>query len=103
MKIVFIDSSWSNTKDKNYSGVGYYRLVNPAKYIKKYNIKVIGKEIQTLYKKPEDTLKNIMRDNDIVLTKAVDNPQACAQLLFYRDYYKRKLIVDLDDNYFEVR
>ena len=103
MKIVFIDNSWNNTKDKNYSGVGYYRLVNPAKYIKKYNIKVIDKEIQTLYNKPEDTLKNIMRDNDIVLTKAVDNPQACAQLLFYRDYYKRKLIVDLDDNYFEVR
>ncbi len=103
MKIVFIDNSWNHTKDGNYSGVGYYRLVNPAKYIKKYDVKVIGQDIKDLYEEKSDTLKNIIRDNDIIVTKAVDNPTACAQLGFYKDHYNKKLVVDLDDNYFEVR
>lgn len=100
MKIAFIENTWGNTKNGGYSGVGYYRLVNPAKYVKKHDIKIIGDDIKTM---GEDALQKIIENNDIIVTKAVDNPEACSRIMFFRDHYKKKVVVDLDDNYFEVR
>ncbi len=103
MKIAFLDNSWNNTKDGNYSGVGYYRIVQPAKYIKKHDIRVIGSDIKRYSEKAEDTLHDIVRDHDIIVTKAIDNMQAASNLIFFKQHYNKKLVIDLDDNYFEVR
>lgn len=103
MKIAFIETTWNNTKNNQYSGVGYYRLVSPAKFIKKHDIQIIGSNIKTLTENPDEVLKYIFENNDIVVTKAVDNPSACSQIAFWKNEFKKKLVVDLDDNYFEVR
>lgn len=103
MKIAFIDNTWNNTKDHNYSGVGYYRIVQPAKYIAKYDIRVISNDIKKYSKKEEDVLEDIIKDHDIIVTKVIDNPTAAAKVAFYKKHYNKKLIIDLDDNYFEVR
>ncbi len=101
MKVAFIDNSWNNTKDNNYSGVGYYRIVQPAKYIKKHDVKVIGNNIKDYG--GENVLEQIIKDHDIIVTKAVDNPTAASQIAFFKEHYNKKLVIDLDDNYFEVR
>src|SRR5574343_736425 len=102
-KIAFIENTWNNTKDGKYSGVGYYRLVLPAKYIKKYQIDIIGKEIKDWGDDLATVFGKLFREYDAVVTKAVDNPQAASALCFCAQHFKKTLIVDLDDNYFEVR
>lgn len=102
-KIAFIENTWNNTKNKEYSGVGYYRLVCPSKYIKNYQIDVIGKEIKEWGTELADVFGRLFREYDAVVTKAIDNPQAASALCFMANHYSKPLIIDLDDNYFEVR
>lgn len=103
MNIAFIEATWNNTKNKDYSGVGYYRMVLPAKFIKEHNINIIGSNIKTLTENKDDVLRFIFEKYDIVVTKAIDNPSACSQICYWAKEYGKKLVVDLDDNYFEVR
>ena len=103
MKIAFIEATWNNTKNRDYSGVGYYRMVLPAKFIKEHDIRIIGSEIKTITENKDDALKYIFENHDIVMTKAIDNPSACSQIAYWSKELGKKLVVDLDDNYFEVR
>lgn len=99
-----IDSSYQNTPNRGYSGVGYYRQVLPAKYLSdKFDIHIYRDDLKSLGETNEDMFGNLFRDNDIVITKAVDNPHACSALAYFANFYKKPLIVDLDDNYFTVR
>lgn len=105
-KIAWIDSSYVNTSNKKYSGVGYYRIINPVKHLNKlnkYENIVYNRNLEDLGATNEEMYSNLFRDHDMVITKAVDNPHACAALGFFADYWKKPLIVDLDDNYFTVR
>lgn len=102
-KIAFIENTWNNTKDKQYSGVGYYRLIQPARYITKYQIDVIGQEIKDWEGSLAQVFEKLFTEYDAVVTKAVDNPQAASALCFMAQHFKKPLIVDMDDNYFEVR
>lgn len=102
-RVAFIDTTWNNTKDGKYSGVGYYRVILPARFIKKYDVSVYGKNIHDLGATEEDIFKNLFLNHDAVVTKAVDNPKAASALCFFAQHYKKPLIIDLDDNYFEVR
>lgn len=106
-KIAFIENTWNNTKDGGYSGVGYYRLILPAKYLnlisKKYQIDIIGPEIKFWKGDIAEIFGKLFTDYDAVVTKAVDNPKASSALCFMAQHFKKPLIVDLDDNYFEVR
>ena len=103
MKIAFIEATWNNTKNNDYSGVGYYRQISPAKFFKKHDVHIIGSNIKKLTENPDDALRYIFENYDIVMTKAIDNPSACSQIAFWKNEFKKKLVVDLDDNYFEVR
>lgn len=100
-KIAFIEATWNNTKNKDFSGVGYYRMIQPAKFLK--DIRIIGSDIKTLTDNPDDVLRHIFEKYDIVMTKAIDNPSACSMIAYWKKEYNKKLIIDLDDNYFEVR
>ena len=102
MKIAFIEATWNNTKNGDYSGVGYYRQILPAKY-SGLDIDIIGSNIKTLIDNPDDVLRHIFEKYDIVMTKAIDNPSACSMIAYWKQEYGKKLVVDLDDNYFEVR
>ena len=94
MKIAFIEATWNNTKNKDYSGVGYYRQISPAKFIKKHEIDIIDSNIKTLTKDPDDVLRYIFEKYDIVVTKAIDNPSACSQIAYWKKEYNKKLVVD---------
>jgi glycosyltransferase involved in cell wall biosynthesis len=103
-KIAFLDSSYAHTKNKKYSGVGYYRMIQPARFLKdNFEITVFNQNLQELGENNEKMFSKLFEDYDMVVTKAVDNPHACSALGFFSDYYKKPLIIDLDDNYFTVR
>jgi glycosyltransferase involved in cell wall biosynthesis len=103
-KIAFIESTCQNTKNGGYSGVGYYRIVKPAQYLKNdYDITVYGKDIVDLGNTNEEMYLNLFNSHDLVITKAVDSPRSAGAMAFFSDYTKTPYVVDLDDNYFEVR
>jgi glycosyltransferase involved in cell wall biosynthesis len=112
MKIAVIMTDWSSneyrTKHNLYGGVGYYRIVKPyqelAKRYKDISVDIYNKELseQSKGKKPEVFWNEFVSKYDIIITKAIDNGQAAAMLKFFCERLGKKLIMDLDDNYFEV-
>lgn len=103
-KIAMIYTCWSGNKLNRYTGVGYYRVIKPAQYLKKYyDVDIIGKDFIELGKNTEERYTNLFKKYDMIITKAVDSPQACSALLFFAKKYNKPLILDLDDNYFTVR
>ena len=89
-KIAWIDSSYVNTSNKRYSGVGYYRIINPVKHLNKlnkYENIVYNRNLEDLGATNEEMYSNLFRDHDMVITKAVDNPHACAALGFFSDFW----------------
>jgi glycosyltransferase involved in cell wall biosynthesis len=104
MKICYIYTDWALRPDKKYGGVGYYRVIKPAQYLSKfYDVDVYGENIKTLGKTPEEMWINIYSKYDVVIVKAVDNEIAAGMMMFYARHFNKHVILDLDDNYIEVR
>lgn len=106
------DWATSEYRKKNnlYGGVGYYRIVAPYKelakaYPDKYEVDIYNKELseQSEGKKAEAFWSEFVQRYDIIITKAIDNPIAATQISFFCNRFGVKLVLDLDDNYFEVK
>ena len=109
-KIAFISTDWAQSeerkKNNSYGGVSYYRLVKPMEYLKKwYECEYLGADIQKLAegKTTEQFYDYLAMKYDMIITKQIDNPQAIAALSFFCKMRGVPLIMDLDDNLYEVR
>lgn len=103
-KICYIYTDWAHRPDKQYGGVGYYRVIKPAKFLSKYyDVDVYGANLVGLKETPMKLWQFIFGQYDMVIVKQVDNEQAAGMMLFFADYYKKPVILDLDDNFIEVR
>lgn len=106
MKVLGILTDWRHNeyriKNDAYGAVSYYRIVKPLESVgqtwvgKKWDAKRGDKNNEEWY-------KELVQDWDIIITKHVDNPQAGAALGFMCQHFGKKLVVDLDDNLFEVK
>lgn len=104
MKICYIYTDWAHRPDKKYGGVGYYRVVKPAEYLKQWHeVDVFGEDLKTLGETPEKLWQKVFTTYDIVIIKQVDNEIAAGIMFFFAEMYDKKIILDLDDNYVEVR
>lgn len=92
-------------------GVGYYRIQKPAQFLRhKYDIFEFGDLISTHKKlksigkdwSGEDMVPNLIKECDLVWMKNVSHPGGLAWFAGAADYYKKPLIVDMDDNYMAV-
>jgi hypothetical protein len=107
-KILFIWTEWSSNeyrkKNNAYGGIGYYRIIKPAQYLKQwYDIDIKGRDIADLGETGEDVWKHVFETYDLVFTKHTDNAQAANAMLALADNYKKPIIVDMDDNYLTNR
>lgn len=112
VKILAISTDYSvndyRTKNNLYGGIGYYRLYRPYEELRRqypeYEIDILNRELVDMEKeyKGDDFFPNLIQKYDIIITKAVDNAPACSMITFLCDHFKKKLVVDLDDNYFKV-
>lgn len=106
MKVLGILIDWQQNEYRKKHGawgaVSYYRLVKPLESIGQ---KWIGKEIKKMSegKNNEQHYSELVQPYDIIVTKHVDSAQAAASLAFMCKHFGKKLVVDLDDNLFEVR
>ena len=105
-KILFYRADWnsnaSRQADDGYGGVGYYRTVQPAKYVKGHEVTVVGAKLHKKGETAEQQWTRIFKNYDIFWTTYFSDAQVASQIFYHRDKFKKKVIVDLDDNYLDV-
>jgi glycosyltransferase involved in cell wall biosynthesis len=86
------------------SSVDWWRIMNPYTQVAKKKGWDIEFKIKAHDEKeePEEMWDKIGRENDIIVTSYIDTPKAYAYLRATCQKYKRKLVMDLDDNVYEV-
>lgn len=105
-RVLFYRSDWNGNYERQvadgYGGVGYYRIVQPAKYLKGHEVTVIGAGL----KRPPETMEKmwnrIFTDYDVFWTSYFANPQEASAMFYYRDKLRKKVVVDLDDDYLAI-
>lgn len=88
-------------KDK-YGGVGYYRIVKPAEFLKGHEVDVVGIGLGRKGEGREQKWDRIFREYDVFWTSYFSDPQEASAIFYNRDKYKKKVVIDLDDNYLAI-
>ena len=107
-RIAAIYTEWNTNEYRSatnsYGGIGYYRIVKPAEQLRRlgYEVDVLGKEISE-WGNMMEAFSRLFISYDIIYIKQVDDPYTASNLLALAEHYGKKVIVDLDDNYLDVR
>lgn len=100
MKTCFIYTDWAHRKDHKYGGVGYYRAVKPAQFL---GVDIYGENLKEIDKNTEKLWQKMFDKYDVVVVKQSDAEIPTGLMLFFAQYYGKKVVFDFDDNVFEVR
>jgi glycosyltransferase involved in cell wall biosynthesis len=108
MKILFnyIDYNHSPERKRlnHYGGVGYYRLIQPARALQKYSkndVDIMGKEAVLF----GDSLSNwdeVFKKYDVLWLASVYGEQNMSAIYYWAQHHKKKVIMDVDDNYLDL-
>ena len=108
--LAWISTDWSvneeRKKNNTFGGVTYYRLVKPMQHLEdEYDCRYYGSNIQEMAKglSTEEFYNSFVLQHDMIIVKHVDNPQAIGALTFYCKMHAVPLVIDLDDNLYEIR
>ncbi len=85
-----------------YGGVGYYRIVKPSQFIKGHEVDVIGIKLNKKGESAEQRWSRIFSTYDVFWTTYFHDPQEASQIFYHRDKFKKKVVVDCDDNFFDI-
>lgn len=107
-KICALDSSWAvnpyRKKTGHYGAIPYYRLIKPMENLTEwFDIDFWGKAWMEKFKTGEEAYIYMAKNYDLIFSKHIDNGAAGSNLLAMADHFKKKVVVDLDDNYLEIR
>ena len=94
-------------KLNSYGGCGYYRTLKIAQQLEpEYEVTVWNREWKDKAKEfnnnMEMLISHIYLNYDIVWMHFTDNPMTFAWLRTGATYYKKKLVMDIDDNFLQV-
>lgn len=106
MKILFYYSDHSANGERNfqntYGGVGYYRTVKVAEMVKGHDVTVWGKELTKKGETPEERWHRVFSEFDVFWCSYFSDPKEAAALFYTRDKMKKKVVIDLDDNFWDI-
>ncbi|NBW09203.1 MAG: hypothetical protein EBR82_14385 [Caulobacteraceae bacterium] len=106
MKILMNFSDYTHTPERmeqnTYGGLGYYRIVKPSEQIKGHDVKLVGKEIKDFGTTLEEQWDNIFKEYDAYWTNYFCDDVAGAMIIYQARKHGKKLILDIDDNYFDI-
>jgi glycosyltransferase involved in cell wall biosynthesis len=108
-KILFIYTDWAASearrKSGGFGGVTYYRVMKPVKHLRAlgYDVTVVGEDLKKYGETAEQLWPTVFSQFDAVVVKQIDNPEAAAPMFFYAERYGKPIIMDLDDDYFNVK
>ena len=95
-------ASVARQSQDGYGGVGYYRIVQPAKYLKGHDVSVVGVKLDKKGETLEQRWSRIFKEYDVFWTCYFTDPHLASAIFYHRDKYKKKVVIDLDDNYLDV-
>lgn len=105
-------NDWATSPEReqlnSYGGCGYYRTLKIAEQLEpEHEVTVWNREWKDTYEKRfrknnELFFKYIFTTFDMVWLHYTDDPITFSWLRTAADYYKKKLIMDIDDNFLEV-
>lgn len=110
LKILKIMSDWSSSPEReklnSYGGLGYYRTLKVAEQLEpEYEVTVWNREWKDMSEKlgtAEAFYKHIFTTYDIIWLHQTDNDLTLAWLRSMATHFKKKLVIDCDDNFLEV-
>lgn len=109
MKILFHYNDYAINVNRqvadSYGGVGYYRIIKVAEQLKKSGMDVTvigGVGFNKFGETIEEKFDNIFKEYDVLWTPYFYNDQSAAAMYFMRDKHKKKVVMDIDDNYLDV-
>lgn len=111
IKCALIGTDWNSNETRkkmnHYGGVTYYRLIKPLleNVNDDFEFTYYGSDLSAEAdgKTGEQFWNKLVSKHDIFITKCIDNEQAVSNLIFFCRKLKKKIILDLDDNIFEVK
>lgn len=105
-KILFYYSDYGaniiRREQDTYGGVGYYRIIKVAEQVKGHEVTVVGSKLIKGKEKAEERWKRIFKDYDVFWCPYFSDPKEAAAMFFNRDKYKKKVIIDCDDNFLDI-
>lgn len=107
-KVLAIYSDWSN-KEGRYGGCGWYRIVQPMRALQEgdYPVDIKGritkrKLLSRRWENAQELYSRIFGEYDLLFVQHIDNPGGIIQLFASRDYFKKKVIIDMDDDFLHI-
>ena len=106
MKILLYRNDWNANVNRRmadeYGGSAYYRIVKPAEHIKGHEVTVVGQALGRKGDTPEKKWSRIFKENDVFWTTYFYNAEEASMMFYHRDKFKKKVIIDLDDDYLAI-
>lgn len=108
MKILFYRSDWTANVDRQtndeYGGVGYYRIVKVAEQLKKagHEVDIVGAKFAKKEESLTQRYTRIFKEYDVLWTCYTSHGEDASAMFYHRDKFRKKVILDLDDNYLDV-
>ncbi len=82
--------------EDGWGGVGYYRIIKPYEYLKGHKKEIVGINLE------KRKWADIFKEYDIFWASYFSDPHQASQMYYNRDKYRKKVVIDLDDNYLDV-
>lgn len=109
IKVLFLSTDSSNNdyrkKHNKAGGISQYRLLNPMKALTNIECDYVGSDFNDGSDGIEMALwyKKRFEGYDMVISKIIDNPVAASGVRFMTEHLGIPLVVDIDDNIWEVK
>lgn len=83
-------------------GIGYYRMFKPADQINGHEVHLVGRELTNYGTYQGEVWKNIFSEFDVFWTTYFKDPKNAGAMFYTAQKMKKKVIIDIDDNFWEV-
>lgn len=105
-KILMYYSDWTANVDRQtldtYGGVGYYRIKKISEQIKDHQVDIVGAKLTRKGESASDRWERIFTEYDIFWSCYSSHAEDAAAMFYWRDKLGKKVILDLDDNFWDV-
>jgi len=103
-KILMIYTDWAVSKEREkknaYGGCGYYRVIKPAQYLRRwFDVDVCGDVRRKFGTTASEVWPKVFGEYDLVWTRYIEVPRAASNLLACAEYFNKPVLIDIDDNY----
>lgn len=106
MKILFYRNDYAANVNRKledaYGGIGYYRIVQPANHVKDHQVDVVGININKKGEGRDKRWERIFTEYDVFWTSYFYDAEEASSIFYHRDLLKKKVVIDIDDNYLSI-